>query len=126
MAFSVDQLLIFAARAGNCTLIEERLRLGADPNYYDAEHGSAAAQAVARNDIPTLTLLLQAGLCPNDSLAADSGLMEHALRSESREAAVLLVEHGFWLLPHSRSIREDRLQQILIENNEQQDASPKH
>lgn len=80
MTFSLDQLLIFAVRAGNLTVAKERLAQGASPNYLDPVHGSAAMEAVRRGDAEMLGLLLQAGLTSNGPAALDQGgLMEGAL-----------------------------------------------
>lgn len=116
MSFSLDQLLIFAARAGNRALAEKRLVEGANPNFLDPLHGSAAMEAVRRGDAEMLNLLLEAGLRPNGTAALDHcGLIEGALHHQREEIAVLLVHRGFHLQPHARSIYRERLHSVLAE-----------
>jgi len=110
VSFTPNQLLIFAARAGNYALAEERLAGGADPNYFDSSHGSAALESVRRGDARMLGILLDSGLSPSSPAAAEyGGLIEAALRYENDEIAILLAEHGFRLVPHTRSIFSARL-----------------
>jgi len=114
MTFSLDQLLIFAVRAGNLTVAKERLAQGASPNYLDPVHGSAAMEAVRRGDAEMLGLLLQAGLTSNGPAALDQGgLMEGALHHNQTHIAILLLHRGFQLLPHARPIYKERLQNVL-------------
>jgi len=114
MNFSLDQLLVFAARAGNQAAAEELLAKGASPNYLDPVHGSAAMEAVRHGNADMLNLLLQAGLTARSPAALDQGgLLEGALHHHQPHIAVLLAGHGFGLLPHARSIYRDRLQKAL-------------
>lgn len=107
----MNQLLIFAARAGNYALVKERLAQGADPNYFDPFHGSAAMEASCRGDFDVLNLLLECGLNPGGQAAvASEGIIEGALRYQHEEIAVLLIERGFRLMPHARSIYREQLQ----------------
>ena len=117
MSFSLDQLLIFAANAGNRALAEDRLAQGADPNYLDSRHGSAAMAAVRRGDSRILTLLLDAGLEPDRPAALGlGGLIEGALHYQQQDIAALLTHRGFRLLPHARFIYRERLRIALAEH----------
>ena len=122
MSFSLDQLLIFAARAGNRAVAEERLAQGADPNYLDPLHGSAAMEAARRGDVGMLGLLLNGGLTPGGT-AASGGLVEGALYHQQPHIAVLLVHRGFHLLPHARSIYRERLERALAERTRVEPAA---
>src|SRR5213595_892997 len=103
MSFTLNQVLIFAARAGNYALLEERLVGGADPNYFDPSHGSAAMESVRRGDSRMLRMLLDQGLRPSSPAAArQGGLIEAALRYDHEEIAIFLAEHAFRLLPHAQ------------------------
>ena len=126
MKFTLDQLLIFAARAGNHTLAEERLSGGADPNVSDASHGSAATESIRRGDIQMLSLLLEGGLNPDGAAAVEGGgLIETALRHQKEEIALLLAERGFRLQPHARSVYRERLDQVFARRKKvEQSASP--
>jgi hypothetical protein len=116
MSFLLDQLLIFAVRAGNRPLAQERLARGANPNYLDSQHGSAAMEAVRRGDADMLSLLLDAGLTSDGPAALDpGGLIEGALHHQHEHIAVLLADRGFRLLPHARSIYRERFQKALRE-----------
>jgi ankyrin repeat protein len=116
MSFSPDQLLIFAARAGNRSLAQDRLAGGANPNYLDPLHGSAAMAAIRRGDADMLGLLLDAGLKPDGPAALDpGGLIEAAFHHQHEHMAVLLADRGFRLLPHARSIYRERLQSVRAE-----------
>ena len=118
MSFSLDQLLFFAARAGNCALAAERLTQGANPNYVDSVHGSAAREAVRRGDAEMLSVLLDAGLAPDSPASLDgNGLVENALYHRQENIAVLLTDRGFRLRPHARPVYRDRLQSLLADRS---------
>ena len=58
-----------------------------------------------------LSLLLERGLTASGAAArADDGLLEAALYHQHEETAIKFADHGFRLLPHSRSIHRERLQ----------------
>ena len=62
MSFTPDQLVIFAARAGNVSLLEERVRAGGDINHVDAQHGSALAEAIRKGNLDVLDWLIANGV----------------------------------------------------------------
>jgi ankyrin repeat protein len=70
MGFTIDQLLVFAARAGNFDLAEERLARGADPNYCDPDGVSAAMEAARQGDRRVMSLLLAKSPSPFGPAAA--------------------------------------------------------
>lgn len=126
MSFTPDQLLIFAARAGNHALAEERLTGGANPNSSDTSHGSAAMESIRRGDVQMLSLLLEGGLSPDGAAAVEhGGLIETALRHQQEEIAVLLTERGFRLQPHARSVYRERLENVFARRKKvEPDAAP--
>jgi hypothetical protein len=125
MSFTIDQLLIFAVRAGNQSLAAELISLGADPNYFDPSHGSAAMACISRGDIYMLSLLLEHGLTPTGAAALGyGGLVEAALHHHHTEIAVLLADRGFHLVPHSLAIYREQLENAFSQRKKVEQSPP--
>ena len=58
---SANELLVYAARAGNADRLREHIAAGADPSHYDARYGAALFEAIRCHHLGAVDLLLHAG-----------------------------------------------------------------
>jgi hypothetical protein len=65
MPFTIDQLVVFAARSGNLPLLQERVAAGGNVNHVDATHGSALCAAIRAHSLRVVQWLLENGADAN-------------------------------------------------------------
>lgn len=92
--FTTHQLLIFACRSGNIPLVDERIKLGGDVDYYDPQNGSPLFEAVRKDNPELIAFLLDAGAKLNIQDNKGRGLVEAAIYHNSRNALRLILDRG--------------------------------
>ena len=115
MSFTVDQLVIFAARAGNLPLLKERVQAGGNINYVDSKHGSALAEAIRQSNLDLLDWLISNGADVNIQYRDGIGPLEVALRDPVSAVVYRLVYAGAKLRKTTRPYYRTRLEQCLTE-----------
>ena len=111
--FSIHQLLIFAARAGNVDLMRERIAAGADVSYYDQQHGSALFAAIAGHHRSAIELLLSNGADVQMADAYGHGPLECSLQLQDDNITSALLQSGARLKPHALPHFRDALTEHL-------------
>ena len=118
--FTIHQLLIFAARAGNLDLIRERIAAGGDVSYFDEQHGSALFVAIAGHHLPAIELLLSHGADVHMADTHGQGALEHSLRLQDDCITAALLQSGARLkahaLPHFREALTEHLRRRGLQN----------
>ncbi len=117
MSFTVDQLVIFAARSGNLPLLIERVRAGGDINYLDPEHGSALSEAIRSRDLDVLDWLIASGVDVNARHHDAIGPLEIALHNPAPEVVYRLVCAGAKLTRTARPYYRQRLDKCLAQTS---------
>ena len=111
--FTIHQLLIFAARAGNLDLMRERINAGADVSYYDEQHGSALFEAIRGHHLSAVELLLAVGAEVHMADIYGWGALEYSLRAKDGKVTAALLRAGARLkqhaLPHFRKALTEHL-----------------
>ncbi|MEO5713574.1 MAG: ankyrin repeat domain-containing protein [Luteolibacter sp.] len=92
--FTIHQLLIFACRSGDIPLVQERITLGGDVNYYDPGNGSSLFEAVRKDNPELVAFLLDAGADLKIQDNKGRGVVEAAIYHNSRNALRLLLDRG--------------------------------
>jgi len=115
MSFTIDQLVIFAARGSNLALLEERVQAGGDVNYVDPKHGSALTEAIRQGNLDVLDWLISNGVDVNVQYHDDIGPLEVALRTLVPEVVYRLVCAGAKLRKKTRPQYRERLEQCIAE-----------
>ena len=110
---SLNELLIFAARAGNAALVSERIEAGADPNYRDERHGSALLEAVRGGHGALVQALLTHGADPNRAVWRGDGPLELALHYGHDDLVAVLLQAQTRLRPHSTATYRQLLAESL-------------
>jgi len=100
--FTLNELLIFAARSGNLQLMRERLTAGAEVSYYDERRGSALFAAIASHQLSAVELLLSHGAKVRMTDAHGDGPLEYALYHQDDCITAVLLASGARLQSHSR------------------------
>ena len=104
--FTIHQLLIFAARAGNVDLMRERIRAGADVSCFDEQHGSALFEAIRGHHLSAVELLLESGADVHMADRHGNGALELSLHVKDDRIIAALLRSGARLkqhaLPHFR------------------------
>ena len=122
MRFTIDQLVIFAARAGNLPLLKERVSAGGSTNFTDPRHGSALAEAIRCRHLDVLDWLIARGCNVNVQCRDARGPLEMALRDPDPTIVYRLVCAGARLTrtagPHYRRRLEDCLRRIASRGSE--------
>lgn len=113
MAFTKDQLVIFAARSGNLALLRERVSAGGDVNYFDSDHGSALTAAIRAMNLPTVEWLIANGADVNAEYRDGIGPLEIALHHPVPEIVDLLLQAGARLGRKARPYYAQRLTECL-------------
>jgi|RhiMethySRZTD1v2_1073278.scaffolds.fasta_scaffold365782_2 ankyrin repeat protein len=113
MPFSIDQLVIFAARAGNLSLLKERVSAGGNINYVDPYYGSALIQAIRGCHLEALDWLITNGADVNAQYHDGFGPLEIALRCSDPQVVYRLVCAGAKLTQKARSYYRKRLEDCL-------------
>jgi ankyrin repeat protein len=111
MSITIDDLVVFAARSSNLSLLKERLSQGGDPSYNDCEALRAAAY---KGNEEAIEILLQAGANPNGGKAG-FGALEIALRFGGSGASYKLLCAGAKLRRTTRQFYRERLKKVLEE-----------
>jgi len=101
--FTIHQLLIFAARAGNLDVMRERIVAGADLSYRDDRHGSALFAAIRGHHVSAVELLVSQGADVHMSDAHGQGPLEYSLRFQDDKITATLLQAGARLRPHARA-----------------------
>jgi ankyrin repeat protein len=96
-----NQLLIFAAMAGNCSLVEERIAAGADVSYSDERLGSALLQAIRCHHHEVVQLLIARGVDVRSVDSHGQGVLEYALHGNDDSMVALLLNAGAQLQSHA-------------------------
>lgn len=107
MGFTKEQLLEFAARAGNVDLVKERMVDGAD-----ARLSKALLVAVQEGHLGVVELLLEHGADINSIDDRGYGPLEYALRWNRLDVARLLLTRGADVPHHSRSHWKAQIDQL--------------
>ena len=111
--FTIHQLLIFAARAGNLDLMRERINAWADVSYYDEQHGSALFEAIRGHHLSAVELLLESGADVHMATPHGWGALEYALCAKDDRITAALLRSGARLkqhaLPHFRKALTEHL-----------------
>ena len=110
---SLDELLIFAARAGNDSLVRQRIQAGADVNHVSERHGTALTAAVVGGYQDVVQTLLAYGADPNRASDDRHGPLECALHCRQDEITVILLHAQARLGRHSRRVYKDLLAESL-------------
>ena len=113
MAFTKDQLVIFAARSGNLALLRERVSAGGDVNYFDSHHGSALMAAIRAVNLPTVEWLIANGADVNAEYRDGIGPLEIALYHPVPEIVGLLLQAGARVRKKARPYYAQRLTKCL-------------
>ena len=88
-----------AAGSGDLPVMHVLLGAGVDPALASSDAPAALAVAVSRNDEPGARLLLESGDDPDDG---DRSVLEHAVRTGTKDMVELLIAHGADLAVISR------------------------
>lgn len=115
MSFTTDQLVIFAARAGNLPLLMERAEAGGDINHIDPKHGSALVEAIRKGALDILDWLISNGVDVNVEYHDGIGPLEIALRHPVPDVVYRLVCAGATLRRKTRPHYRERLEQCIAE-----------
>ena len=113
MSFTLDQLVIFAARGGNLPLLKERVLAGGSLNYNDPKHGSALSAAIMNADLEILDWLISNSVNVNVEYHNGIGPLEYALRNPVPEVVYRLVCAGAKLRKKTRPYYRERLEQCI-------------
>ena len=113
MSFTTDQLIIFAARAGDLDLLKERVEAGGDVNHQDPGHGSALGAAIRKGNLDVLDWLLSNEADPNAEYHDGIGPLEVALRHPVPEVVYRLVCAGAKLRKKTRPQYRERLEECI-------------
>ena len=113
MSFAIDQLVIFAVRAGNVALLKERVEAGGDINYQDTEHGSALTAAIRKGNLDVLDWLLSSGADVHVEYHDGIGPLEVALRNPVPDVVYRLVCAGAKLKRKTRPHYRERLEACI-------------
>lgn len=124
MEFTTDQLVIFAARAGNLSLLEERVAAGGDVNYTDPRYGSAMTEAIKQRHITVLDWLIANGANVNIQYHDGIGPLEIALRNPDPEVVYRLVCAGAKLTRTARPYYRKRLDDCMKKIAEKKSEPP--
>ena len=108
MPFTPEQLLTFAARKGDATLVRERVEAGADPL-----HGAALLESARLGHLEVIETLVELGADVNVQDERGFGALEYALRWGREDAARLLLERGAKLSHHSRPHWQEQVARLL-------------
>jgi ankyrin repeat protein len=111
--FTIHQLLIFAARAGNLDMMRERIAAGADVSYFDEQHGPALFAAIAGHRLAAVELLLSRGANVQMADAHGQGPLEYSLRFQDDSITAALLRSGARLKPHALPHFRDALAEHL-------------
>ncbi len=113
MAFSENQRLVFAARAGNS---EEVLRLiaeGASPDGPKDDSGAPLFAALAARQSKVVRVLLEQGASVAVTDQFGEGPLEYALHHQDDRSVFELLTHGAKLQPHVKDTYRILLEQAL-------------
>jgi len=113
MAFTLDQLVIFAVRAKNLELLRERVSAGGNINHQDPIHGSALVAAINNNDLEAIKFLIERGVDVNADNSDWVSPLEISLHHADDEVVRLLAWSGAKLKQKSRPHWKDRLAKCL-------------
>jgi len=113
MNFTIDQLVIFAARAGNLPLLKTRIEAGGNVNYIDPKHGSALAEAIRGRYLEVLDWLISNGCNVNVQYRDAFGPLEMALSHPDAQTVYRLVCAGAKLTRTARPHYRKRLEECL-------------
>lgn len=110
MAFTIDELVIFAARSGNIALLSKRVRDGGNINYLQ---GAPLIAAIRNERIAAIEWLLTNGADVNASYGDQIGPLEVALYRPNPEVVGLLLSAGARLRKKVRPYYAIRLKNCL-------------
>ena len=113
MAFTLNQLTIFAVRARNLDLLKERVDAGGDINYQDPGHGSALVAAINNDDEEIIQCLLDHGVNVNAENGHGIVPLEVALHHSSDNVVRQLSWAGAKLSSRCRPHWKERLKLCL-------------
>ncbi len=113
MAFTLDQQIIFAVRAGNLELVKERIEAGGDLNYQDSKHGSALVSAINNGDEVILQFLIDNGADVNGENSYGIVPLEIALHHANNNIVRKLSWSGAKLNSRSQPHWKERLEACL-------------
>jgi ankyrin repeat protein len=110
---TLNQHLIFAARSGNCSLVEERIAAGADVRYFDERDGSALLQAIRYHHHEIVQLLILSGADLQTVDFHGQGVLEYALQGGDDSMVEILLSAGAQLRSHALPRFRDMLSASL-------------
>lgn len=110
---SLDDLLIFAARSGDDSLVRERIASGADINHASDQYGSPLLEAIRCGHLTVVETLLAHGADPNRSDHRGQGPLEYALHHGHDQIARILLRVQARLQPHSKAAYRRLLSECL-------------
>jgi hypothetical protein len=113
MTITIDQHVIFAARAGNLPLLKDRVEAGGNINHIDPQHGSALAEAIRGRHIEVLEWLIANGANVTIQYRDAFGPLELALVHPDSEVVYQLVCAGAKLTRTARPNYRKRLEGYL-------------
>jgi ankyrin repeat protein len=110
---SLDDLLIFAARSGNDSLVRDRIAAGADVNHAGDQYGSPLLEAIRCGHVTVVETLLAHGADPNRSDHRGQGPLEYALHYGHDQITGILLRVQARLRPHSSDAYRRLLSECL-------------
>lgn len=113
MSFTLDQKVIFSARAGNLELTKERIDAGGNVNCHDPKHGTALTAAITTDNVEMIEFLIQCGADVNAHNEHGLGPLEVALRNPNQAIVKVLAWSGAKLNKKSRRYYAERLEACL-------------
>lgn len=113
MAFTKDQLVIFAARSGNLASLRERVSAGSNVNHLDPVHGAPLMAAIRAVNVPAVEWLIAHGADVNHEYGDNIGPLEIALHNPVPEVVGLLLQAGARLRKKARRYYAKRLTECL-------------
>ena len=118
MAYTLDQLVIFAVRAGDIDVLKERVNAGGRINYIDPIHGNALIEAIQKEKLEIIDYLIENGADVNIKYKDCVGPIEIALRYSMNPLVVQRLSNaGAKLRKKARPFYKERLKQCIIEMN---------
>ncbi len=113
MAFSDQQRLVFAARAGNRAEVEALINRGVNPDGSDDNLGAPLFAALAAGHYEVVRLLLEKGASVAVTDQYGEGPMEYALHHGDDRSVFELLGFGAKLRVHTKETYHSLLQQSL-------------
>lgn len=113
MAFSDQQRLVFAARAGNRAEVEALIECGANPDDSDDNLGAPLFAALAAGHYEVVRVLLEKGASVAVTDRYGEGPVEYALHHGADRSVFELLGYDAKLRVHTKETYQSLLEQAL-------------